>query len=665
MRRLLPMLPLAALLLPFAVGVMLTTLQSLGIGVPAGGAQGGLSLYGWRTLLHGGAADSLLYGVRVAGLSAAISVVLGMVAAYGVWRLPRRWQWAGLLPRVPLILPHIAVAWLVVLVCARSGVLSSLSYALGMTAGQGDFPALLYGGDGWGMIIAYVWKETPFVMLLVVASLRRLDPRLVEMGRMLGGGRWRTFRAVVLPHVAPVLRVCLVILFLYALGAVEVPFVLGETRPVMPGIAAYNAFFHGDFAGRPAAMALLSALFVFGVGVVALYAFLEGRCLSGLLTGRVMGRAQDGRLPSDPMQDGYPSGRQRDWRHSGDLLSSACRWAAMRAASVPDVRGRRWFMGGQWPMARQVSLSRRLLSATGAEGASVPAAGQGGRMEPRAGGGTLRTGHGLPHSRFRSQESVRPALVTAALVVVFVLPLLALVVQVAAPVWSWPDLWPRDFSPRTVLWLMDNGPVVMRHLAWSVWYALLTTGLCLVVCLLPARALAFGLVPSGPLVEGLLLSPALLPAMGFALGLYGVFVRSGLADTTVAVVLVLAVVSFPYMLRALMVGWQTVGPDYARCAANLGAGPLRTLLAVELPLLLPAVVAGGSVVFLVAFSDYFLVYLVGGGLVPSFTGFLFPVLQSGDRSLAALLTLVFMAVPVLLFVLVEGLTLYFMHRRGM
>ena len=85
----------------------------------------------------------------------------------------------------------------------------------------------------------------------------------------------------------------------------------------------------------------------------------------------------------------------------------------------------------------------------------------------------------------------------------------------------------------------------------------------------------------------------------------------------------------------------------------------------ELPLLLPAVVAGGSVVFLVAFSDYFLVYLVGGGLVPSFTGFLFPVLQSGDRSLAALLTLVFMAVPVLLFVLVEGLTLYFMHRRGM
>lgn len=340
------MLPLAALLLPFAVGVMLTALQSLGIGVPAGSAQGGLSLYGWRTLLHGGAADSLLYGVRVAGLSAAISVVLGMVAAYGVWRLPRRWQWAGLLPRVPLILPHIAVAWLVVLVCARSGVLSSLSYALGMTAGQGDFPALLYGGDGWGMIIAYVWKETPFVMLLVVASLRRLDPRLVEMGRMLGGGRWRTFRAVVLPHVAPVLRVCLVILFLYALGAVEVPFVLGETRPVMPGIAAYNAFFHGDFAGRPAAMALLSALFVFGVGVVALYAFLEGRCLSGLLTGRVMGRAQDGRLPSDPMQDGYPSGRQQDWRHSGDLLSSACRWAAMRAASVPDVRGRRWSMGG-------------------------------------------------------------------------------------------------------------------------------------------------------------------------------------------------------------------------------------------------------------------------------------------------------------------------------
>lgn len=634
MRRLLPMLPLAALLLPFAVGVMLTALQSLGIGVPGGGGDyEGFSLPGWRSLLHGGTLESLRYGVRVAGLSAAISVVLGTVAAYGVWRLPCRWQWAGLLPRVPLILPHIAVAWLVVLVCGRSGVLSSLSHSLGMTSGQGDFPALLYDGDGWGMIIAYVWKETPFVMLLVVASLRRLDPRLVEMGRMLGGGRWRTFRAVVLPHVAPVLRVCLVMLFLYALGAVEVPFVLGETRPVMPGIAAYNAFFHGDFAGRPAAMALLSALFVFGVGVVALYALLERRAFSGLVTAHNTSGCD---MIGCNTADRECAGRKPSGRVWAVLVQLPRLFVGFFATCHWYTRGyTRGYTGGDI-------------------GGYI-----GGRIIPVLGGmGRLRAMLRLP-------DGVRPPLFTAALMTVFVLPLLALIVQMAAPAWAWPDLWPRGFSPRAFFWLADNGQVVARHLAWSVWYALLTTGLCLAVCLLPARALAFGHVPSGPLVEGLLLAPALLPAMGFALGLYGVFVRSGLADTTVAVVFVLAVVSFPYMLRALMVGWQTVGPDYARCAANLGAGPLRTLMTVELPLLLPAAVAGGSVVFLVAFSDYFLVYLVGGGLVPSFTGFLFPVLQSGDRSLAALLTFVFMAVPVLLFIAAEGLVLYFMHRRGM
>lgn len=562
MRRFLPMLPLAVLLVPFLAGVALTAVQSFGFGLPGVEAP---TLTGWRALLSGPTWESLVYGVRVAGVSSLVSVGAGALLGYGVWRLPHRWHWAGLMGRIPLILPHIAVAWLVVLLCARSGLFSALAYATGLIEGQADFPALLYGGDGTGMVLAYVWKETPFVMLLTVASLRRLDPRLIELGRMLGGGRWRTFRAVVLPHVLPVLYVSLLILFLYALGAVEIPFVLGETRPVMPGMAAYDGFFHGGLAARPAALALLTALFAGGVGCVATFAVLT--------------------------------------RGAGGVGMTAAATAGVTEGVTGKVRSG----GGVWS----------------------------------------------------------PALFAASLVVLFGVPVLVLAVQAVAPAWAWPDLLPQVLSPRTLHWLAASWPTVARHLAWSAWYAGLATALCLAVCLLPARALAFGTVPAGPLAEGLLLAPALLPVMGFALGLHGVFVRVGLADSTAAVVLVLAAVSYPYMLRSLMAGWRTVGPDYARCAANLGAKPLRILLTVELPLLLPAAVAGGSVVFLVAFSDYFLVYLVGGGLVPSFTGYLFPVLQSGDRALGALLTLVFMVVPVVLFVVAEGLTMRFMRRRGM
>jgi putative spermidine/putrescine transport system permease protein len=104
--------------------------------------------------------------------------------------------------------------------------------------------------------------------------------------------------------------------------------------------------------------------------------------------------------------------------------------------------------------------------------------------------------------------------------------------------------------------------------------------------------------------------------------------------------------SYPYMLRALVAEFQTMGEDYGICARNLGAGTLSIMLQIELPLLIPAVIAGGSVVFLVVFSEYFLVFLIGGGSIASFTGTLFPLLNSSNRSLAAILTLIFLCLPI-------------------
>ena len=89
------------------------------------------------------------------------------------------------------------------------------------------------------------------------------------------------------------------------------------------------------------------------------------------------------------------------------------------------------------------------------------------------------------------------------------------------------------------------------------------------------------------------------------------------------------------------------------------------LLKVELPLLLPSIVAGGTVVFLVAFSEYFLVFLIGGGTVNSYTGYLFPFLNSSDRSVASILSLIFMGIPILLFLIIDEAVTRVYKKRGM
>lgn len=251
------------------------------------------------------------------------------------------------------------------------------------------------------------------------------------------------------------------------------------------------------------------------------------------------------------------------------------------------------------------------------------------------------------------------------LMVLFVLPVVVLVLTGLAPGWRFPDVWPAAFSLKAVGYLVRNHARILTSLGSAFGFSLLTVLATFCMCLAPAAAFARYSFRGKALLEGLLLTPALVPPMSFAMGLHFLFIKFSLAETLTGVVAVLAIFSYPYMLRALVGGFQSMGEKYRICARNLGADSFRIMWNVELPLLLPAVIAGASVVFLVSFSEYFLVFLIGGGRIASFTGTLFPLLSSSNRSLAALLTLIFLFLPILLFLIMDTALVRFYRRKGM
>jgi len=251
------------------------------------------------------------------------------------------------------------------------------------------------------------------------------------------------------------------------------------------------------------------------------------------------------------------------------------------------------------------------------------------------------------------------------LVLIFVLPVIVLLLTGLAPGWRFPDVWPDTFSLKCVDYLVRHHDQILTSLGSSFVFSLLTVLFTLVMCLFPAAVFARSEFMGKALLEGLLLTPALVPPMTFAMGLHFLFIKLSLTETMLGVVILLAMFSYPYMFRALVAGFQTMGEDYHKCARNLGAGTLAIALQVELPLLIPAMVAGGSVVFLVAFSEYFLVFLIGGGSVPSFTGTLFPLLSSSNRSLAAILTLIFLFLPIRLFLAMDTAVVRIYRKKGM
>lgn len=247
----------------------------------------------------------------------------------------------------------------------------------------------------------------------------------------------------------------------------------------------------------------------------------------------------------------------------------------------------------------------------------------------------------------------------------FLFPLIILGVQGVSGMWSFPHVFPESFSLRGLDFLWTNRTDLLLSILSSVGYSLAAAAVTFILCYFPASVLAFNNFRGKTAVETILILPAILPAMTFAVGVHVAFIFLSAEDSWFGIVAILSLFSYPYMLRALIAGFKAVGRDLTACAKNLGAGPLRRISLVEIPALAPSIYAGGAVVFLVAFSEYFLVFLVGGGAVPSITSYLVPFLNASDFTVSSLLVLLFSAAPIFLLLGTERFLRGLYAKRGL
>ena len=278
-------LKLSPLLLPylalFCGGVFLTVCQSFGILTPLPTQGGALDAYA-KLAADRSFYASFVFSIGVAATSAFISVAIGTLLAYRTWQLPQKLASVALVYKIPLILPHIAVAFVVLIFWSQSGIVASAAHGLGLIHAMADFPNLLYSGWGMGMILAYALKGTPFAMLLVLALLVRFDTRQIQTAAMLGASGLRIFISVVLPRLAPAMHTGFIILFLYSFGAFDIPYVLSESRPGMLSIQVYDLYFKHDLSRRPEAMAILVIMFCFAVLFIVAYSKVVHRLDNGV-----------------------------------------------------------------------------------------------------------------------------------------------------------------------------------------------------------------------------------------------------------------------------------------------------------------------------------------------------------------------------------------------
>ena len=205
--------------------------------------------------------ESLALTTRIAAISSLIAAILGGAIAISLFMLhdsakngaPRLWH---RLFQLPLTIPHLVGGYIIVLLFMQSGFLSKLLAEVGWIDEITDFPVLVNDPFGWGIILAYAWKEAPFVALLIYPVLTRVHRAWRDVSRVFGAKGWQFIREILLPAILPAWTIAAFIVFVFTFSAFEVPYLLGVTYPSMLPVYSYQLYTSGTLADRPEALAV-------------------------------------------------------------------------------------------------------------------------------------------------------------------------------------------------------------------------------------------------------------------------------------------------------------------------------------------------------------------------------------------------------------------------
>ena len=119
-----------------------------------------------------------------------------------------------------------AFAWVTLL--RRQGLVNNTLLGAGVI----DEPLPLVWNE-FGIIVGMVHYMVPFAVLPMLASMREIDPRLLDAARGLGASRGEVFRRVFLPLSLPGVIAAGVLVFIFSLGFYITPAILGGGKTLM------------------------------------------------------------------------------------------------------------------------------------------------------------------------------------------------------------------------------------------------------------------------------------------------------------------------------------------------------------------------------------------------------------------------------------------------
>jgi putrescine transport system permease protein len=216
---------------------------------------------------------SYLRSLAVAAVSTSILLLIGYPIAYGMARLPRRWQaLAMMLVIIPFWTSFLIRIYAWINILQHDGLLNKLLLALHLVSA----PVVWLSTDS-AMYLGIVYSYLPFMILPLYATLAKMEPALLEAAADLGASPARAFWLVTFPLSLPGVAAGVLLCFIPIVGEFVIPDLLAGSDSLMIGQTLWLEFFTNK--DWPVASAAAVVLLLLLMVPLALYDRLQRRQL--------------------------------------------------------------------------------------------------------------------------------------------------------------------------------------------------------------------------------------------------------------------------------------------------------------------------------------------------------------------------------------------------
>lgn len=263
-------MPIVLLSIIFLSGVINGMVQSFGY-IPAFDMNKFTFDYYIKILKNPSFIESLKLSLKIAFISSILATFLGTIlTATLVFTGNTKGKILQII-KLAILIPHTIVALFAISILSQNGLIARFLYKIGLIDSQTGFPLILYSKNNIGIILAYVWKEVPFVAYFSLSLMASINNSLGEAAENLGASKLESFIHITLPLSMPSIKKAFLIILSFSFGAYDLPFLLGATLPKALPVLSHIEYIHPDLRHRPYAMAINGLILIITWAIVGIY----------------------------------------------------------------------------------------------------------------------------------------------------------------------------------------------------------------------------------------------------------------------------------------------------------------------------------------------------------------------------------------------------------